>query len=94
MKLLKKEKEKIIRLLFETLIRTEFNWGGRIRTYEWRSQSPQPYHLATPQGKERKSFVLGKKGLEPLTPWFVATCSNPLSYKPKIQLLNDILLES
>ena len=25
------------------------NWGGRIRTYEWRSQSPQPYHLATPQ---------------------------------------------
>ena len=25
------------------------NWGGRIRTYEWRSQSPQPYRLATPQ---------------------------------------------
>ena len=27
------------------------NWGGRIRTYEWRSQSPQPYHLATPQNE-------------------------------------------
>ncbi len=26
-----------------------YNWGGRIRTYEWRSQSPQPYRLATPQ---------------------------------------------
>ena len=25
---------------------------------------------------------LGKKGFEPLTPWFVATCSSPLSYKP------------
>lgn len=24
-------------------------WGGRIRTYEWRIQSPLPYHLATPQ---------------------------------------------
>ena len=24
-------------------------WGGRIRTYVWRIQSPLPYHLATPQ---------------------------------------------
>ena len=24
-------------------------WGGRIRTCEWRSQSPLPYRLATPQ---------------------------------------------
>ena len=24
----------------------------------------------------------GKKGFEPLTPWFVAMCSSPLSYKP------------
>lgn len=24
------------------------SWGGRIRTYEWRIQSPLPYHLATP----------------------------------------------
>ena len=24
-------------------------WGGRVRTYEQRSQSPQPYRLATPQ---------------------------------------------
>lgn len=25
-----------------------FIWGGRIRTYEWRIQKPQPYPLATP----------------------------------------------
>ena len=24
------------------------NWGGRVRTYASRSQSPLPYHLATP----------------------------------------------
>lgn len=24
-------------------------WGGRTRTFEWRIQSPLPYHLATPQ---------------------------------------------
>jgi hypothetical protein len=34
---------------------------------------------------ERLILVLGKKGFEPLTPWFVATCSSPLSYKPKIE---------
>ncbi len=29
------------------------NWGGRIRTFEWRIQSPLPYHLATPHhGRE------------------------------------------
>ena len=59
------------------------NWGGRIRTYEWRSQSPQPYHLATPQQNnigiyssvnirfvllQNKTKILGKKGFEPLTP--------------------------
>ena len=27
-------------------------WGGRIRTYEWRDQSPMPYHLATPQNQQ------------------------------------------
>ena len=27
---------------------------------------------------------LGKKGFEPLTPWFVATCSSPLSYTPSM----------
>jgi hypothetical protein len=25
------------------------NWGGRIRTSEWRDQNPLPYRLATPQ---------------------------------------------
>ena len=28
------------------------------------------------------NLFTGKEGLEPPTPWFVATCSNPLSYKP------------
>ena len=37
--------------------------------------------------------VLGKKGFEPLTPWFVATCSSPLSYKPKIQTYKYMLLK-
>ena len=26
--------------------------------------------------------VMGEEGFEPPTPWFVATCSNPLSYRP------------
>jgi hypothetical protein len=25
---------------------------------------------------------VGEEGFEPPTPWFVATCSNPLSYRP------------
>jgi hypothetical protein len=36
------------------------NWGGRIRTYEWRSQSPQPYHLATPQRSEQTNRKIPK----------------------------------
>ena len=30
-------------------------WGGRIRTFEWRIQSPLPYHLATPQRQGDRS---------------------------------------
>ncbi len=26
----------------------DLNWGGRIRTSEWRDQNPLPYRLATP----------------------------------------------
>ncbi|XLT76674.1 hypothetical protein HN873_032948 [Arachis hypogaea] len=26
--------------------------------------------------------VVGEEGFEPPTPWFIATCSNPLSYRP------------
>ena len=42
--------------------------------------------LATPQNTylNYQTIKLGKKGFEPLTPWFVATCSSPLSYKPNI----------
>ena len=36
-----------------------FGWGGRVRTYECRSQSPMPYHLATPQ--KIFAFLLYKK---------------------------------
>ena len=37
-------------------------------------------------------IVLGKKGFEPLTPWFVATCSSPLSYKPSyMSISKDIM---
>ena len=32
-------------------------WGGRIRTYEYRSQSPAPYRLATPQYLLRENGV-------------------------------------
>ena len=32
-----------------TAANSENGWGGRIRTYVWRIQSPLPYHLATPQ---------------------------------------------
>ena len=36
-------------LLFDNILVILFNWGRRIRTCEWRSQSPLPYHLAIPQ---------------------------------------------
>lgn len=36
-----------------------FGWGGRVRTYACRSQSPMPYHLATPQ--KIIAFLLYKK---------------------------------
>lgn len=38
-----------------------------------------------PEVKERPFpfwKVVGEEGFEPPTPWFVATCSNPLSYRP------------
>jgi hypothetical protein len=31
------------------ILNTIWSWGARIRTWEWRIQSPLPYHLATPQ---------------------------------------------
>ena len=38
-----------------------------------------------PPQRERsfpKGKVVGEEAFEPPTPWFVATCSNPLSYRP------------
>ncbi len=38
-------------------------WGGRIRTSEWRIQSPLPYRLATPQASRNVSAaLLGRNG--------------------------------
>ncbi|KAK8271298.1 hypothetical protein V6Z11_D11G252300 [Gossypium hirsutum] len=28
--------------------------------------------------------VVGEEGFEPPTPWFIAACSNPLSYRPHL----------
>lgn len=37
-----------------------------------------------PEGREIPFLAgfVGEEGFEPPTPWFVATCSNPLSYRP------------
>jgi hypothetical protein len=32
-----------------------YSWGGRIRTFEWRIQSPLPYHLATPHRRKNRN---------------------------------------
>src|SRR5262249_49595347 len=32
---------------------TVVGWGARTRTWEWRNQNPLPYHLATPQFRNR-----------------------------------------
>ena len=36
---------------------------------------------------------MGEKGFEPPTPWFVATCSNPPSYKPHLVSTGSVPLE-
>ena len=49
--------------------------------------------LFKPKGFNVNSkFLSGKKGFEPLTPWFVATCSSPLSYKP-LKSYNSYLIK-
>ena len=34
--------------------------------------------------KKYLKLVVSEEGFEPPTPWFVATCSNPLSYRPRL----------
>lgn len=34
--------------------------------------------------KKPMGLIVGEEGFEPPTPWFVATCSNPLSYRPRL----------
>ena len=45
-----------------------------------------PIMIFLPPPQRERSFpkgkVVGEEGFEPPTPWFVATCSNPLSYRP------------
>ena len=45
-----------------------------------------PIMIFLPSGGKQRPFPLwkavGEEGFEPPTPWFVATCSNPLSYRP------------
>lgn len=38
--------------------------------------------------------VVGEEGFEPPTPWFVATCSNPLSYRPRLHQITNIAFRS
>lgn len=44
-----------------------------------------PSRFSYPQREGPFSFwpAVGEEGFEPPTPWFVATCSNPLSYRPR-----------
>ena len=82
-----------------------YGWGGRTRTSACGSQSPLPYHLATPpcSGEKRKDlgpepklrpfrlYVGWVKGLEPSTPGTTIRCSNQLSYTHhiKVELLKE-----
>ena len=66
-----------------------FGWGGRVRTLECGSQSPMPYHLATPQCFIRfRSFSLknnlaGVAGFEPTNDRVKVYCLTAWLY-PKI----------
>jgi hypothetical protein len=53
------------------------SWGARIRTSEWLDQNQLPYHLATPQLRERISILLKK--------WLL--CQSWLSQVPSSTLL-------
>ena len=39
----------VVSAIQQPLTHAPVGWGGRIRTFGWRIQSPLPYHLATPQ---------------------------------------------
>ena len=54
-------------------------WGGRIRTLEWPNQSPQPYHLATPNRVDIAD-------LEGLTPSDSAALEKP----PALAVTHDV----
>ena len=52
-----------LKIFVKSLKIISFGWGGRFRTLECGSQSPMPYHLATPQ--RRGFYLAGVAGFEP-----------------------------
>ena len=53
--------------------------GSRIRTYEWRSQSPLPYRLAIP-------LLAPEAGFEPATSWLTVTRSTGWAIQESIAI--------
>lgn len=71
-----KKKEKVRPFRFDKRLTPKLhNFGSTI-----------PIIIFLPPEVKERSFpfgpVVGEEGFEPPTPWFVATCSNPLSYRP------------
>ena len=65
---------------------SKFGWGGRFRTLECGSQSPMPYHLATPQYRELKKIWLGWQDLN-LRMRESKSLALPLGDTPKSKIL-------
>lgn len=71
-----------------------FTINKKIKSHSISTKDPHPSSIAFgslsrswfsyPQRERYFPFgpVVGEEGFEPPTPWFVATCSNPLSYRP------------
>ena len=74
--------KRFLKFPVKTLIFCKFGWGGRFRTLECGSQSPMPYHLATPQRFWAKNIWLGwqDSNLRMIESKSIAL---PLGYTPK-----------
>jgi hypothetical protein len=80
--------DKIIHDKFNPIINKE-----KVRSFHFDKRPVPKFHslgpaipimIFLPQREKPFPFgpVVGEGGFEPPTPWFVATCSNPLSYRP------------